>query len=58
MNNSDVNYEIGMSLIKWVYRDVIESSLKLDEDFYLELMKQANRFNLKELKSKYLKYHA
>lgn len=48
----DVSYDIGFSLIKWVYTDSIDSSNKNDEDFYLEMMKQADRFGLKELKLK------
>ena len=48
----DIPYEIGFSLIKWVYTDLIENSSKFDEDFYLEMMKQSDRFNLKELKLK------
>lgn len=38
--------------MKWVYTDVIENASKHDEDFYLEMMKQADRFGLKELKIK------
>ena len=49
---SEVNYDIGFNLIKWVYTDAIESSNKSNEDFYLEMMKQADHFNLKELKLK------
>jgi hypothetical protein len=49
---SDISYEIGFNLIKWVYTDLIENSAKHDEDFYLEMMKQADRFGLKELKLK------
>ena len=52
LNLSDLPYDIGFSLIKWVYTDLIESANKLDEDFYLEMMRQADRFNLKELKLK------
>lgn len=48
----DVPYEIGYRLIKWVYTDSIEGVEKLDEDFFLDMMKQADRFNLKELKIK------
>lgn len=48
----DVSYEIGYNLMKWVYTDVIENASKHDEDFYLEMMKQADRFGLKELKIK------
>ncbi len=48
----EVNYDIGFNLIKWVYTDTIESSHKSNEDFYLEMMKQAGHFNLKELKLK------
>ncbi len=50
---SDVNYDIGYNLIKWVYTDSIDNSVKIDEDFYLEMMKQADRFCLKELKLKF-----
>ena len=50
--NLDVSYDIGFSLIKWVYTDAIENIQKCNEDFYLEMMKQADRFNLKELKLK------
>lgn len=49
---TDVKYEIGYSLIKWAYTDCIDCANKNDEDFYLEMMKQADRFNLKELKLK------
>lgn len=49
---SEIDKDIGFNLIKWVYTDNIENSNKLDEDFYLEMMKQADRFNLKELKLK------
>lgn len=49
---SDINYEIAFSLIKWVYTDQIENIQKCNEDFYLDMMKQADRFNLKELKLK------
>ena len=52
LSNSDVTYEIGYRLIKWVYTDTIEDSQRCDEDFYLDMMKQADRFNLKELKLK------
>jgi hypothetical protein len=48
----DIPYEIGYRLIKWVYTDSIEGIEKLDEDFFLDMMKQADRFNLKELKIK------
>jgi hypothetical protein len=48
----DVKYDIGYSLIKWAYTDLIECANKNDEDFYLDMMKQADRFNLKELKMK------
>lgn len=47
-----MNYEIGYNLVKWVYTDTIDQSVKRDEDFYLEMMKQADRFGLKELKLK------
>lgn len=49
---SDVTYDIGYRLIKWVYTDQIENVQKCDEDFFLDMMKQADRFNLKELKMK------
>jgi len=39
-------------MMKWVYTDLIESSLKSNEDYYLEMMRQADRFGLKELKLK------
>lgn len=39
-------------MIKWCYTDQIQNLSKNDEDFYLEMMKQANRFGLKELKLK------
>ena len=47
-----MSYDIGFNLIKWVYTDQIDNSLKYNEDFYLEMMKQADRFGLKELKLK------
>lgn len=39
-------------MVKWCYTDQIENSAKQDEDFFLEMMKQADRFGLKELKLK------
>jgi hypothetical protein len=47
----DLNYDIGFSLIRWVYTDLIENKTS-DENFYLEMMRQASRFELKELKEK------
>jgi len=52
ISKKEVNYDIGFNLMKWVYTDTIESSHKSNEDFYLEMMKQAGHFNLKELKLK------
>lgn len=49
---SDVSYEIGFNLIRWVYTDQMDNIQKCNEDFYLDMMKQADRFNLKELKLK------
>ncbi|CAF0854297.1 unnamed protein product [Brachionus calyciflorus] len=49
---TDVDYEISFYMIKWCYTDQIENSSKHDEDFYLEMMRQADRFGLKELKLK------
>ncbi|CAF3943262.1 unnamed protein product [Adineta steineri] len=44
---SDIPYDVGFQLIKWVYTDEIVE--KQNEDFLLTLMKIANRFELKEL---------
>ncbi len=49
---SDIPQNIGYRLIKWVYTDTIVDLDKSDEDFYLAMMKQADRFHLKELKLK------
>lgn len=47
----DLSYDIGYSLIKWVYTDIIENKAS-DENFYLEMMRQASKFELRELKEK------
>ncbi|CAF1118017.1 unnamed protein product [Rotaria sordida] len=44
---SDIPYDVGFQLIKWVYTDEIVE--KQNEDFLLTLMKIAKRFELKEL---------
>ncbi|CAF3398603.1 unnamed protein product [Rotaria sp. Silwood1] len=44
---SDIPYDVGFQLIKWIYTD--EISEKQNEDFLLNLMKTAKRFELKEL---------
>ncbi|CAF3694746.1 unnamed protein product [Rotaria socialis] len=44
---SDVPYDVGFQLIKWVYADEIAE--KQNEDFLLHLMKTAKRFELREL---------
>jgi hypothetical protein len=43
----DIPYDVGFQLIKWVYTDEIAE--KQNEDFLLNLMKTAKRFELKEL---------
>jgi hypothetical protein len=47
----DLKYDIGYNLIKWVYTDVFDNQ-KWDENFYLDMMKEASRFELKDLKEK------
>ncbi|CAF3851561.1 unnamed protein product, partial [Rotaria sp. Silwood2] len=44
---SDIPFDVGFQLIKWVYTDEIVE--KQNEDFLLTLMKIAKRFELKEL---------
>ncbi|CAF1139911.1 unnamed protein product [Adineta ricciae] len=44
---SDIPYDVGFQLIKWVYTDEIVE--KQNEDFLLTLMKIAKRFELNEL---------
>ncbi|CAF3345195.1 unnamed protein product [Rotaria socialis] len=44
---SDIPYDVGFQLIKWVYTDEIVE--KQNEDFLLTLMEIAKRFELKEL---------
>ena len=44
---SDIPYDVGYQLIKWVYTDEIDE--KQNEDFLLNLMKTAKRFELREL---------
>ncbi|CAF2499543.1 unnamed protein product [Rotaria sp. Silwood2] len=44
---TDIPYDVGFQLIKWVYTDEIAE--KQNEDFLLNLMKTAKRFELKEL---------
>ena len=43
----DIPYDVGYELIKWVYTDQIVE--KLNEDFLLNLMRTAKRFELTEL---------
>ena len=51
--SKDVKYEIGYNLVRWVYTDFISENVsKCTDDFYLEMMRQANRFGLVELKNK------
>ena len=47
----DLKYDIGYNLIKWVYTDVFDNQ-KWDENFYLEMMKEASHYDLKDLKEK------
>ncbi|CAF0740586.1 unnamed protein product [Adineta steineri] len=47
LNLSDIPYDVGFQLIKWVYSDEIAE--KQNEDFLLNLMTTAKRFELKEL---------
>ncbi|UJR28238.1 hypothetical protein I4U23_009488 [Adineta vaga] len=47
LNLSDIPYDVGFQLMKWVYTDEIDE--KQNEDFLLNLMKTAKRFELKEL---------
>lgn len=50
---SDIPEETALALIKWVYTDHIElNSSSNDEDFALDIMKTAKRFNLTSLVEK------
>lgn len=42
-----IPYDVGFQLIKWVYSDDIAE--RQNEDFLLNLMKTAKRFELQEL---------
>ena len=48
----DIPYDVGFQLIKWAYTDEIDE--KQNEDFLLNLMKTAKRFELKELIDQYV----
>lgn len=48
----DIPYDVGYQLIRWVYTDEIIE--KQNEDFLLNLMKTAKRFELKELIDQYV----
>ncbi|XP_072163422.1 rabankyrin-5-like [Diadema setosum] len=47
---TDISQEVGMTLLKWVYTDVI--ALKQDDSFILELLRAASRFKLSPLQDR------
>ena len=49
--NLELKYDIGYNLIKWVYTDIFDNQ-KRDENFYLDMMREASQFELKDLKEK------
>lgn len=49
---ADIPYDVGFQLMKWVYTDEIAE--KQNEDFLLNLMKTAKRFELRELIDQYV----
>ncbi len=42
---ADLPYEVGLSLVKWIYEDRLQL-LERDSDFKLDLLKTSKRFNL------------
>ncbi|XP_050418090.2 gastrula zinc finger protein XlCGF26.1 [Patella vulgata] len=48
---TDLEYEVGYTMIKWLYTDEVDKSLNIEdqERFTIELMKQASRFKLHDL---------